>query len=177
MLRGDTQRDWPLFTKFGQRNSVHPLLAMLAQLVNPAPAVSDAYWAVTHPVDRLAGRGRAENGQMMMPFGGKAPMKLSQYIDKLDREPMAVMEAAEAATRARKASAVRQGLSEPTQWGRKPLPSMAPVRRDPVPRVETNPFIQLALKERAEQAARRAAQDAKHAAIMRKFNPRKRGGV
>ena len=33
--------------------------------------VSDAYWSFTHPIDRIMGRGRAENGQMMFPLGGR----------------------------------------------------------------------------------------------------------
>jgi hypothetical protein len=56
------------------RDDDKKFLKLLASLVDPRPAVSDAYWSATHPVDRIMGRGRAEGGQMMFPFGGiKAP--------------------------------------------------------------------------------------------------------
>lgn len=35
--------------------------------------LEDAIWAIENPIDRLAGRGRAANGQMMWPGGGRVP--------------------------------------------------------------------------------------------------------
>lgn len=41
-----------------------------AAVVQPA---SDAYWSVTHPIDRLRGRGRAANPQMEVPWVAGRP--------------------------------------------------------------------------------------------------------
>ena len=51
------------------------LLDTLKGMVDPRPAISDAYWVATHPIDRIMGRGRAANGQMAYPWGGKFPPK------------------------------------------------------------------------------------------------------
>lgn len=47
------------------------LLEALAQIVDPRPMISDAYWSVTHPVDRIMGRGRAANPQLAYPLAGR----------------------------------------------------------------------------------------------------------
>lgn len=46
-------------------------LDLIQSLIDPRPAISDAWWAVTNPVDRIMGRGRAANGQMAFPLGGR----------------------------------------------------------------------------------------------------------
>jgi hypothetical protein len=53
-------------------NDVSPLLRAL--LIDPnVQLASDAYWSATHPVDRLMGRGRAANGQMVVPWVAGRP--------------------------------------------------------------------------------------------------------
>lgn len=58
----------------------------LTELVDPRPAISDAYWAFTHPRDRIMGRGRAANGQMAFPLGGRwAPKTPGLRAEALER--------------------------------------------------------------------------------------------
>lgn len=58
----------------------------IQELVDPRPAISDAWWAVTNPRDRLMGRGRASNGQMAFPLGGRwAPKTPGLRAEALQR--------------------------------------------------------------------------------------------
>ena len=45
----------------------------LGAMVDPRQDISDMYWSLTHPVDRVMGRGRAEEQQMRWP--GMLPVK------------------------------------------------------------------------------------------------------
>lgn len=51
-------------------------LDTIKELADPRPMISDAYWSATHPIDRMAGRGRSSGPQMLMyPWGSKFPPK------------------------------------------------------------------------------------------------------
>ena len=60
---------------------------VVRETVDPRPLISDAYWSVTHPRDRIMGRGRARNQQMMFPFvhGSKmTPTEFKRMLDEAD---------------------------------------------------------------------------------------------
>lgn len=77
----------PLLTPQPQRRN--PLLEALVDTVDPRPALSDAWWSVTHPRDRVMGRGRAAGGQMMFPTMRLNP-SLGRPIPHQDTQALAI---------------------------------------------------------------------------------------
>lgn len=61
----------PIRNPFGHRENYTDAARAVGGFFDPRQQVSDAYWALTHPRDRLMGRGRAANGSMAFPLGGR----------------------------------------------------------------------------------------------------------
>src|ERR1044072_6819371 len=60
-----------LFDVLSRNARSNPLLGALAPLIDHRQQISDAYWSLTHPIDRLQGEGRAENQMLAFPLGGR----------------------------------------------------------------------------------------------------------
>lgn len=61
----------PIRNPFAHRENYEDAAGAIGDFFDPRPLISDVYWAATHPIDNLRGRGRAANPIMAIPLGGR----------------------------------------------------------------------------------------------------------